>query len=61
MNSKRRGAAAAVMSAVRRIEGRDVSFMGGVALVAWGAYLVFPPAAAVTVGGILLYLSLRRG
>jgi hypothetical protein len=43
---------------VRHVDGRDVCFVAGLALMGRGAYLYSPPAAALLVGAVLVAASL---
>jgi len=44
--------------AVAAIDGMDVALVAGLGLLGYGAHLVYPPAAWLTVGGVLVWLGL---
>ena len=44
----------------RHINARDVHFYAGIAMLAAGAYFVYPPLALIAPGVVFLYVSLRR-
>ena len=52
--------AAVLSAALRNIELRDVLCFGGLAMLGYGLYLVYPPACWVVIGGVLHLMGRPR-
>ena len=52
--------AAALSALLRNVELRDVLCFGGLAMLGYGLYLVYPPACWVVIGGVLHLMGRPR-